>query len=79
MMAKITTDWKQRLYCGQLRAMHIGQTVSLFGWAQRVRDLGKLIFIDLRDREGLVQVVVPSDNKQLLAKAKKIKPATLNI
>ncbi len=73
MAVKITTDWKQRIYCGQLRVKHIGQTVSLFGWAQRVRDLGKLIFIDLRDREGLVQVVVLSDNKQLLTKAKKIK------
>ncbi len=67
------TDWKKRIYCGQLRPTHIGQTVYLFGWAQRVRDLGNLVFIDLRDREGLVQVVVPSDNKKLLTEAKRIR------
>ncbi|MFQ5720908.1 MAG: aspartate--tRNA ligase [Candidatus Aminicenantales bacterium] len=72
-MPKITIDWKERIYCGQLRAMHIGRRVSLFGWAQRVRDLGKLVFIDLRDREGIVQVVVTSKDKKLLTKAKKIK------
>ncbi|MCA1976764.1 MAG: aspartate--tRNA ligase, partial [Klebsiella quasipneumoniae] len=43
-------------YCGQLRQSHVGQQVTLCGWVNRRRDLGSLIFIDMRDREGIVQV-----------------------
>ncbi|QTL35251.1 aspartate--tRNA ligase [Pseudoalteromonas viridis] len=45
------------IYCGKLNKDHVGQEVELCGWINKRRDLGGLIFIDLRDREGLVQVV----------------------
>lgn len=56
-------------YCGALTAQHVGQQVSLCGWVNRRRDLGGLIFVDLRDREGLVQVFFDPDLTQLFAQA----------
>jgi aspartyl-tRNA synthetase len=50
---------------GELNASHIGQDVVLLGWVHRVRDLGSLVFIDLRDRHGVTQVVVRDDNPNL--------------
>lgn len=73
MNAEKPPAWKRTMYCGEIRAAHVGQKVTLKGWAHRQRDLGNLVFIDLRDREGLIQVVVPSNKTELLEKAKKIR------
>ncbi|HEB97660.1 MAG TPA: aspartate--tRNA ligase [Sedimenticola thiotaurini] len=61
------------LYCGQLNASHIGQEVELCGWAHRRRDHGGVIFIDLRDREGLVQVVYDPDLPDVFATAEQVR------
>jgi aspartyl-tRNA synthetase len=60
-------------YCGHLNRSHIGQTVTLCGWAHRRRDHGGVIFIDLRDREGLAQVVVNPDAKAAFAIAESVR------
>ncbi|RKS87674.1 aspartyl-tRNA synthetase [Orbus hercynius] len=49
------------IYCGQLNAAHVDQTVTLCGWVNKRRDLGGMIFIDMRDREGIVQVFFDPD------------------
>ncbi len=63
-------------FCGLIDAALIGQTVTLCGWADVARDLGQIVFIDLRDHEGIVQIVAePGDaegNAQVLATAAKI-------
>jgi aspartyl-tRNA synthetase len=58
--------------CGVLRAEDVGKEVVLLGWVHRVRDLGSLIFIDLRDRHGVTQVVARVDEK-LIADAKRLR------
>jgi aspartyl-tRNA synthetase len=59
--------------CGALTASHVGQDVVLLGWVHRVRDLGSLVFVDVRDRHGLTQVVA-RDNDAMIATAKRLRP-----
>nr|WP_276609574.1 aspartate--tRNA ligase [Desulfuromonas acetexigens] len=54
-------DWKRSHYCGQVTAVEVGREVCLMGWVQRRRDHGGLIFIDLRDREGVIQLALDPD------------------
>ena len=58
--------------CGELSSQHIGQEVVLLGWVHRTRDLGPFVFIDLRDRHGLTQVVA-RENEALVAGAKRLR------
>ncbi|UDG79665.1 aspartate--tRNA ligase [Candidatus Steffania adelgidicola] len=61
------------IYCGQLNLSHVGQEVTLCGWVNRRRDLGGLIFIDMRDREGLLQVFFNSDDQETFGSAQELR------
>ena len=61
------------IYCGQLNKTHVDQEVELCGWINKRRDLGGLIFVDLRDREGLVQVVFDPEVEGLMDNANKLR------
>ena len=60
-------------YCGQIDRSLIGEQISVCGWVHRRRDHGGVIFIDLRDREGLLQVVFDPDRKEIFAEAERIR------
>src|ERR687887_439965 len=67
-------DWQRSSYCGEHRSDAVGQQLILMGWAQRRRDHGGLIFVDLRERSGLIQVVFNSETNQTAhEKAKQIR------
>ncbi len=61
------------LYCGEVNESHIGQEVTLCGWVNKRRDLGAVIFLDLRDREGIVQVVYDPDLPDVITKANSLR------
>jgi aspartyl-tRNA synthetase len=60
-------------YCGHINREHIGQTVTLCGWAHRRRDHGGVIFIDLRDREGMAQIVIDPDTAEAFKLAESVR------
>ena len=60
-------------YCGHVNRDLIGQTVTLCGWAHRRRDHGGVIFIDLRDREGVAQIVIDPDTPEAFAIAESVR------
>lgn len=60
-------------YCGNISTDYLDQSVTLYGWVNKRRDLGGVVFIDLRDREGIVQVVVDPDTEQAFAAASSVR------
>lgn len=69
-MAEFMTGLKRSCYCGEPRLSDAGKTLTLCGWVQRQRDLGQLIFIDLRDRSGIMQLAFDEDtDREVFKKA----------
>ncbi|WP_088251892.1 aspartate--tRNA ligase [Fimbriiglobus ruber] len=66
-------EWQRTLTCGDLRDTHVGQTVTLNGWVLTTRNFNNQIFIDLKDRYGLTQVVFEDDSAELYATANKLR------
>ena len=72
-MAEQLGDLTRTHTCGVLRPADVGASVVLLGWVHRVRDLGGLLFVDVRDREGITQVVFDADDATQMAKAKRLR------
>ena len=72
-MAEQLGDLTRTHTCGALRPSNVGANVVLLGWVHRVRDLGGLLFVDIRDREGVTQVVFDADDAAQMAKAKRLR------
>ncbi len=69
-MAEFMTGMKRTNMCGDFRIEDVGKEITVFGWVQRCRDLGQLIFIDLRDRTGIVQLAFSDEtDKEIFEKA----------
>ena len=72
-MAEQLGDLARTHTCGALRLDDVGADVVLLGWVHRVRDLGGLLFVDVRDRGGITQIVFDKDDEPLMAKAKRLR------
>ena len=74
-MVEDLRDFRRSKYCGEVTEEDIGRELNLCGWVHRIRNHGGVIFIDLRDREGIVQVVVEEkDSPEVYEKADRLKP-----
>ena len=73
-MADFMTGLKRSTYCGDLRDSNIGQEVTVCGWVQKQRDLGQLVFVDLRDRTGIVQLAFDdTTDREIFEKAQSLR------
>ena len=73
-MADFMTGLKRSTYCGDLRDSNIGEEVTVCGWVQKQRDLGQLVFVDLRDRTGIVQLAFDdTTDREIFEKAQTLR------
>lgn len=72
-MLDLFTGLKRTHYCGELNEKHLNETVTIMGWVNKRRDLGGLIFLDVRDVKGIVQVIIPPENTVAFSKAEKVR------
>ena len=73
-MAESIKGLKRTDYCGKFDISNVGQTITVFGWVQRQRDLGNLIFVDLRDRSGIIQLSFNDQtDREIFAKAQSVR------
>ena len=65
---------KRTAYCAEFNMDNVGETITVFGWVQRQRDLGNLIFVDLRDRSGIIQLSFnDKTDRDIFAKAQSVR------
>ena len=73
-MADTIKGLKRTNYCANFNMANVGETITVFGWVQRQRDLGNLIFIDLRDRSGIIQLSFNDQtDRDVFAKAQSVR------